>query len=227
MLSERGGGLVGVVPTAAFADNAMACTQVLEEIDGLGGSLLLQPFPVRRGHRIGQVDGGLLEGGAGHRGLFEENRRGFQAQFDFGGGAGLDHDGRGCRGVADQFDGHFMLPDRDVEKGEAPLFVRRSSQVESREVDQGGFEGMSTGGVDDGDGNGTGRLRLHRSDSEDGRTCQYRNAPVPSFHQRCSLIDREDPKGPERCQISNPVTMGILPWLRTSFVRAQSLRAKH
>ena len=62
----EGRGLVRVVPTVSFADHAVADRQVPEEIDELRASLLLQRLAADHGHGVGHVDGGRLDGGAGH-----------------------------------------------------------------------------------------------------------------------------------------------------------------
>ena len=59
--------LVRVVPTVAFADHAVADGQVAEEIHELGASLLLERLAADHRHRVGHVDGGRLDCGAGHR----------------------------------------------------------------------------------------------------------------------------------------------------------------
>ena len=58
--------LVRVVPTVPFADHAVADRQVPEEIDELGASLLLERLAADHGDGVGHVDGGRLDGGAGH-----------------------------------------------------------------------------------------------------------------------------------------------------------------
>ena len=78
--------LVRVVPAVPLADDAVADVEVAEQVDELGGPLLLEHLAADHGDGVGHVDGRRVDGGPGHRHrhLLEEAAEG-QVRVDHGG----------------------------------------------------------------------------------------------------------------------------------------------
>ena len=190
----HGGGLGRVGEAVPFAEAAVAGAQVLEEVRGLGRPLFGEAPPARHRDRVGEGDGRVLEGGAGHDDLDQLQRRGVKPRVErrrlsVGDGHGADE-----AREADQL--HVELVDARPDAGEhePSVVVRQHADAQARDVDLSRRERRARGRVGDGSRNGSAlgaglrRCQRHRRDGRrkdpshrpSGSARRLNSAPQPT-----------------------------------------------
>ena len=151
----KGGGLVGIVPTAALANHPVTGAQVFEEINRLRRPLLSHLVPAGHGDGVGQTDGRFLNRGTGHHHFLQLDRTGHQFQLDAHNLTSDDHDGFGCTLVADQFGSDPVLASGDLGHGKAAVLAPFRAPVQLRDIDLGEIQHRPFLSIDDRAHNGT------------------------------------------------------------------------
>ena len=212
----HGGGLGRVGEAVPFAEGAVAGAQVLEEVRGLGRPLFGEAPPARHRDRVGEGDGRVLEGGAGHDDLGQLQRRGVKPRVErrrlsVGDGHGADE-----AREADQLHMEFVDARADAGKHEPSVVVRQHADAQARDVDLSRRERRARGRVGDGSRNGSALgagLRRCQHDRRDGRRKDPSQRPSGAARRRNSAPRPTAPR-PTAPQPPAPRPRASREWIR-------------